>query len=53
MIADLTNKLSIAYLTNYLSVYQNGDDPRFIELQKGVYKNLHKYIERKEKMNRT
>ncbi|XP_053380220.1 beta-lactamase domain-containing protein 2-like [Mercenaria mercenaria] len=50
VVADPSNKLSIAYLTSYLSIYRNGDDPRFLDLQRAVYSNLQKYIERRKKM---
>ena len=53
VMADPANRLSIAYLTSYLSIYSNGDDPRFTDLQKAVYNSLHKYIDRKERMTRS
>jgi CubicO group peptidase (beta-lactamase class C family) len=53
VIADPTNKLSIAYLTSYLSIYSNGDDPKITAMQKAVYNSLQKYIYRKERMAKT
>jgi len=49
VIADPHNNLSIAYLTSHLSIYELGDDPRFLDVQRGVYNKLEKYLERKEK----
>ena len=44
--ADPTNKLGIAYLTNYVSVYGDGNDPRFLDLQSAFYRNLERYLHR-------
>lgn len=49
VIADPSNKLGIAYLTNYLSVYGSGDDPRFLDLHNALYKNLDRYLSRVKK----
>ena len=49
VIADPSNKLATAYLTNYMSVYSRADDPRFLSLQSALYKNLDRYISRIEK----
>ena len=49
VIADPLNKLGIAYLSNYLSIYSRDDDPRFVDLQTAVYKNLDRYLSRVEK----
>ena len=44
--ADPTNRLGIAYLTNYVSVYPAGTDPRFKDLERAVYRNLDRYLDR-------
>lgn len=49
VIADPHNNLALAYLTSYLSIYELGDDPRFLDLQTGVYNKLQKYLDRKER----
>lgn len=41
---DLDNHLGIAYVTNYLSMYSFGDDPRFLDLEQELYKCLDDYI---------
>ncbi|KAL4219256.1 hypothetical protein ACF0H5_021838 [Mactra antiquata] len=41
--ADTTNHISIAYLTNYFSLYGNGDDPRYLSLEEAVYDSLQEY----------
>ena len=46
--ADPSNRLGIAYLTNYLSMFP-GNDPRFRDLQSGVYRNLDRYLSRVKK----
>ena len=38
--ADVKNKVGMAYLTNDLSVYGLGNDPKFIALQTEFYKAL-------------
>ncbi|XP_045194798.2 beta-lactamase domain-containing protein 2-like [Mercenaria mercenaria] len=43
--ADLSNRLGIAYLTNYISMYGMGDDPRYVDLENELYKCLDNYIE--------
>ena len=49
VIADPANKLGIAYLTNYMSIYSRADDPRFLDLQSALYKTLDRYLSRIEK----
>jgi hypothetical protein len=41
--ADVKNKVGMAYLTNDLSVYGLGNDPKFIALQTEFYKALELY----------
>ncbi|XP_052230379.1 beta-lactamase domain-containing protein 2-like [Dreissena polymorpha] len=47
VLADRTNRLAMAYVTSYLSTHECGDDQRFLELQRGVYESLQKYIDHK------
>ncbi|XP_060563872.1 beta-lactamase domain-containing protein 2-like [Ruditapes philippinarum] len=41
--ADLKNSIGVAYLTNYLSMYAFGDDPRYVDLENELYKSLDSY----------
>ena len=36
--ADPQHKLGIAFLTNYMSIFAIGDDPRYVELEHAIYK---------------
>ena len=36
--ADLKNNLGIAYLTNHLTIHGVADDPRFISLERAIYR---------------
>ncbi|KAL4219700.1 hypothetical protein ACF0H5_022270 [Mactra antiquata] len=42
--ADLKNEIGLAYVTNHISLYGLGDDPRFLSLEKEVYAALDAYI---------
>ncbi|XP_060064309.1 beta-lactamase domain-containing protein 2-like isoform X2 [Ylistrum balloti] len=44
--ADLKNHLSVAYITNHLSEYAFGDDPKYLALQKATYNCLEKHSKR-------
>ncbi|KAL3871009.1 hypothetical protein ACJMK2_039034 [Sinanodonta woodiana] len=47
--ADPSNDLGIAYITNFISIYSMGDDPRYLDLEKATYEGLRKYQARKMK----
>ncbi|KAL4217674.1 hypothetical protein ACF0H5_022416 [Mactra antiquata] len=47
--ADLKNEIGMAYLTNHISVYGMGDDPRFVSLEEEVYAALKDYVKTLEK----
>ncbi|KAK3611826.1 hypothetical protein CHS0354_040498 [Potamilus streckersoni] len=47
--ADPSNDLGIAYITNFISIYGMGDDPRYLDLEKAAYEGLRKYQARREK----
>ncbi|KAL4217717.1 hypothetical protein ACF0H5_022458 [Mactra antiquata] len=42
--ADLKNEIGMAYLTNHISVYGTGDDPRYVSLEEEVYAALKDYV---------
>ncbi|OWF54642.1 Beta-lactamase domain-containing protein 2 [Mizuhopecten yessoensis] len=44
--ADVANHLGLAYITNHLSEYSFGDDPKYLALQKATYNCLHKHSKR-------
>jgi hypothetical protein len=41
---DLKNNIGISYLTNHMSTYGFGDDPRYVDLENELYKSLDNYI---------
>ena len=43
--ADLTNSLGLSYLTNFISIYGMGDDPRYLDLERATYECLENYLE--------
>ena len=43
--ADLNNGLGLAYLTNFVSIYGMGDDPRYLDLEAATYQYLDTYLE--------
>ncbi|XP_069121987.1 beta-lactamase domain-containing protein 2-like [Argopecten irradians] len=44
--ADLKHQLGLAYITNHLSQYSFGDDPKYLALQSATYKCLQKHSKR-------
>ncbi|XP_033760354.1 beta-lactamase domain-containing protein 2-like [Pecten maximus] len=44
--ADLAHNLGLAYITNHLSEYTFGDDPKYLALQKATYNCLQKHSKR-------
>ena len=43
-LADPSNQLGYAYLTNYISIYGMGDDPRYNDLENALYNCLDDYL---------
>ena len=43
-LADPSNQLGYAYLTNYISIYGMGDDPRYNDLENALYECLDEYL---------
>ena len=41
--ADPENKIGYSYITNFLSIFGNNDDPRFIDIQGIMYECADKY----------
>ena len=39
-LADPSNQLGYAYLTNYITMYGMGDDPQYLDLEKALYECL-------------
>jgi hypothetical protein len=42
--ADLENGIGLAYLTNYIDVYAQGDHPRYLALVQELYACLENYL---------
>lgn len=42
--ADPTNKLGFMYITNHISIYGLGDDPRYLDLEKEIYRCLDNIV---------
>ncbi|KAL4219535.1 hypothetical protein ACF0H5_022111 [Mactra antiquata] len=42
--ADLHNNVGFMYITNHISIYGLGDDPRYLDLEIGMYKCLDNYV---------
>lgn len=42
--ADPANQLGFMYITNHISIYGLGDDPRYIDLETELYKCLDNYM---------
>ncbi|XP_053381568.1 beta-lactamase domain-containing protein 2-like [Mercenaria mercenaria] len=47
-LADLNNGLGIAFLTNYITVYAQGDHPRYLALVQEIYNCLDDYLKSKQ-----
>ena len=47
-LADPSNQLGYAYLTNYITMYGMGDDPRYLDLEKALYECLDDYLAQKQ-----
>ena len=43
-LSDPTNQLGYAYLTNFVSMYGMGDDPRYVDLERALYDCLDDYL---------
>ena len=48
-LADPRNQLGYAYLTNYISMYGMGDDPRYLDLEGALYDCLDDYLAQQKK----
>ncbi|XP_060600041.1 beta-lactamase domain-containing protein 2-like, partial [Ruditapes philippinarum] len=46
--ADLENGIGLAYLTNYIDVYAQGDHPRFLALLQEFYACLENFLKSKQ-----
>ncbi|XP_060557042.1 beta-lactamase domain-containing protein 2-like [Ruditapes philippinarum] len=46
--ADLENGIGLAYLTNYIDVYAQGDHPRYLALVQEFYVCLENYLKNKQ-----
>lgn len=48
-LADPSNQLGYAYLTNHITMYGMGDDPRYLDLEKALYECLDYYLAQTQK----
>ena len=38
--ADKKNSLGVGYVTNFMSIYGLGDDPRYLPLEEAIYESV-------------